>query len=33
MDLTGAVPEIVLDHDGVRRFVRAGHNHGSTKAT
>ena len=33
MDLTRAVPELVLDHEGVKRFVRAGHSHGTTKAT
>jgi predicted transglutaminase-like cysteine proteinase len=33
MDLTRAVPELVLDQEGVKRFVRTGHSHGTTKAT
>jgi predicted transglutaminase-like cysteine proteinase len=33
MDLTRAVPELLLDHEGVRRFVRAGHSHRTSKAT
>jgi predicted transglutaminase-like cysteine proteinase len=33
MDLTRAVPELVLDHEGVKRFVRTGRSHGITKAT
>lgn len=33
MDLTRAVPELVLDHEGVKRFVRTGHSHGNARAT
>jgi predicted transglutaminase-like cysteine proteinase len=31
--LIRAVPELVLDHEGVKRFVRTGHSHGTTRAT